>query len=137
MEAEIKKTKVTAERKPRVKKEKTAPAVEPEMKVFRTYYDVLADKACFAFVVKAINDLIHQRKTRPAAPIGYHYIRGWYEKMEEDGQLNAAFFVKHYPLIQDKVCTLASDRRTVINNVVGKAILDTLNFYKAEKVVKS
>ncbi len=80
-------------------------------------------------VQEQLSKLIKERVTRPEPPKGYHYTRDWYDRMNAENQLNAAFFLKEIEAVWNKKSNLSSTIRQIIQYVGDLAFAQTSEFY--------
>jgi hypothetical protein len=109
---------------------------EHEPKQFQVNFDVLIKDANFiSSVEKRITDLIKSRSLRPIPGGGRVYRRNWYDSMEEQGLLNASFFINSYLQIKAKKSSLSSQFRHVIELICDQCANETLeNYFKQLKL---
>ncbi len=109
---------------------------EHEPKQLQINFEVLIKDANFiSSVEKRITDLETARFLRPMPRPGRVYIRDWYDRMEEQGLLNASFFINNYLQIKAKKSSLSSQFRQVIELICDQCAKETLeNYFKQLKL---
>lgn len=78
-----------------------------------------------------IFDIVRERICRPQAKAGFHYVRDWYDRMKENGQLNVNFIADNIPTIEQKKSNLPSQIRNVITAVHNSAAEQTIFHYES------
>jgi hypothetical protein len=87
-------------------------------------------------VSEGIEQLHKDRKERPEAPKGKHYVRNWYDRMSEKSTLSTDYFIKHIHDIWAKKSNLPSEERKIINYVCATAYLKALQQFSIEESEK-
>ena len=94
---------------------------------------VVEDTYFIQFVKEEITALRLQRNARPEPKPGFKYKRDWYDRMTDEGVLNADFFIQEIELIVIKKSTLCSLYRDIIYNVCRNAYIKMELKYKEER----
>ena len=102
-------------------------SIEITLKDYTHVAHVLADSGLINATNNAVNNIFHKLRNRPLLPKGEVYIKTLYEKMNDDGQLDAEFLIQEYVEIRMKKSNLSSQRRAVVSNVVEEAIIELLD----------
>lgn len=119
------------------RKEGNPKLVEKLNKRFSTIDKIIKDEVFINNVQDEINGLIIQRNKRPKPKQGFKYVRDWYDRMDEAGELNKQFFLANIEDIWLKKSRIRSETRNVIRIICDKAFLNTWNYYvEKEKTVK-
>ena len=102
-------------------------SIEITLKDYTHVAQVLADSGLINATNNAVNNIFHRLRNRPLLPKGEVYIKTLYEKMNDDGQLDAEFLIQEYAEIRMKKSNLSSQRRAVVSDVVEEAINELLD----------
>ena len=102
-------------------------SIEVTLKDYTHVAHVLADSKLINTTNNAVNNIFHKLRNRPLLPKGEVYIKTLYEKMNDDGQLDAEFLIQEYAEIRMKKSNLSSQRRAVVADVVEEAINELLD----------
>ena len=102
-------------------------SIEVTLKDYTHVAQVLADSGLINATNNAVNNIFHKLRNRPLLPKGEVYIKTLYEKMNDDGQLDAEFLIQEYAEIRMKKSNLSSQRRVVVADVVEEAINELLD----------
>lgn len=102
-------------------------SIEVTLKDYTHVAQVLADSGLINATNNAVNNIFHKLRNRPLLQKGEVYIKTLYEKMNDDGQLDAEFLIQEYAEIRMKKSSLSSQRRAVVVDVVEQAIQELLD----------
>jgi hypothetical protein len=68
--------------------------------------------------------LLKTRRNRPEPKAGFKYSRDWFDRMSENGQLSADYFLTHIDDIWHKRSKLNAETRNIILVVCNKSVED-------------
>ena len=94
---------------------------------------VVEDSYFIQYVKEEITALRIQRNERPEPKKGFKYKRDWYDRMTDEGVLNADFFLQEIEPIVIKKSNLCSLYRDIIYNVCRNAYIKMELKYKEER----
>jgi hypothetical protein len=97
-----------------------------------TVGELIQDQHFIDRVNKNLTKLIGSRENRPDPKPGHRYIRDWYDRMTEAGQVTPEFFLENILAIWGKKSNLSSSIRSVIKYVCDISAHETLTHYHEE-----
>lgn len=97
------------------------------MRNFMTLKEIVEDELFIENVELVLAKLCVEKNTRPACKLGYQYLRDWYDRMQPEGNINAAYFIANIELIWEKKSKLPRQVRHIIQYVCDVAFNKILN----------
>ena len=104
-------------------------SIKIRLKSFNSINEVVNDTFFVARVKHHLDEVLKQRRTRPEAPVGYHYKKDGLDLLIANNEAEVHFFVNNFPDIYEKVSNITSARRDVISFVCNNAVRETLDHY--------
>jgi len=110
-------------------------AINIRLKSFNSIEEMVKDNYFVDRVKYYLDEILRQRFLREDAPAGYRYKKDGLDLLIQDELATSKYFINNYPNIYNKISSITSARRNVIEFVCGKAVNDTLNNYKINVTV--
>lgn len=100
-------------------------------KNYESIAELVKDPQFVKFVTEGIAELRRKRHNRPDPKPGFRYVRDWYDRMSEAGQMHISFFIDNIEDIWNKRSNLSSEVRSIIKQVCDVAFYKTMKYYES------
>ena len=105
-------------------------------KQFESISELVKDEHFVKFVQDGFAEITRKRRNRPEPKPGYRYVRDWYDRMNDAGQLRPSFFIDNIEDIWQKRSNLGREVRSIIQHVCDIALYKTNHYYASLEEIK-